>query len=181
MTEKELEMRYDALSDQQKAFFDYLVEELFFNLEDAILEAEQASDEIKKRDPRLAEIVYKNRLCTWPQLVQCVKEYKKLSELEKIFVWFYVTEYWQDMAEAIASAKDNIRNQYVDLVGYFDTEEDFGKELVYERYWFPEDEEPDDLENLDFQDIADTALKWRNYVELIDPNRPSKWVFFEYF
>lgn len=166
--ETQLEKRYDALLPQQMDLYHWLVEKLEMDPANAIICAEESSPKPRKIEPRLADIFDKSTADEWySSLINMkndIKEYRDLNDWYQTIVWYRVTKWDESLFIALKSANGNGNPNpgYVELVGRFKTDEEFGRYLVFER---------DYLWNWEYEEI----LKWfGNNAELTQSYQPYK-------
>ena len=154
--EKALEVRYEALSDRQKQFFEYLVEKRDYYLRHAIELAENLKDNDKIIEPRLAEIIERFDWETIEDIIElksCLRRYRSdyFDDGQRAIIWFRVLQWNESFKEAIDNVYRN--DDTVRLIGYWTSEFGFGEELVKER---------DYLSGYSFADVYEFFISDRN-------------------
>lgn len=105
-----LETEYDSLTDNQKRFANYLIEERYYNVREAIKTASKVQKWDRFGDPRSKKIEYLRETqegIGFNSFYRNIREYDSLTEEEQILVYNLVGDCGWTLEKALKLAKEN--------------------------------------------------------------------------
>ena len=134
--ESKLEERYEALLPNQKEYYNYLVEKRDFDPANAVIIAADYGTNWRKMEPRLQEILDYNIDEWYSSIINLkndIKQYRSWGDWYQAIIYYRVTQWRESLFFALQEIKSSHSHGYVELVGNFKTDEEFGRYLVEEQ------------------------------------------------